>query len=188
MAQSFQLGLFIFQGEIDLVKTTFFPAMFAAHLVFFPSWWNSRRIYRLRVRDRRQKKTFSVYIFHVLNCWYFRSVRFLIRFEPEWYIAMKFLLPLKPTAGSRSDSDWHIFSAAKRRHDAGFLAFHKVKCISEHFSKISLYPMIAHLQKSSAQFLPNFLGIPWQILFDVLYSLAVSNIETKTDWNSSGKF
>ena len=168
MAQIFQLVLFLLHSKFNLVKTTFFPAMFAAHLVFFPSWWNSRRIYRLRVRDRRQKKTFSVYIFHVLNCWYFRSVRFLIRFEPEWYIAMKFLLPLKPTVGSRSDSDWQIFSAAKQRPDAGFLAFHKVKCISEHFTKNSLSHILAHLQKSRAQFLHNFLGIPWQILFLVV--------------------
>jgi len=36
-------------------------------------------------------------------------------------------------------SDWHIFSAVSSRHNAGFLAFHEVKCISEHLTGILLF-------------------------------------------------
>jgi len=68
--------------------------------------------------------------------------------------------PLSPANRRfKERSDWQIFFGNLSRRDGAFLAFHKVKCISEHFRLNLLSHILAHLQKSRALFLHNFLGI-----------------------------
>ncbi|MGD7478565.1 hypothetical protein, partial [Ralstonia pseudosolanacearum] len=91
----------------------------------------------------------------------FVPLGFLSDLSRKWNIAMKFRPPFyQPTAGSRSDSDWHIFSAVFSRQDAAFLAFHVVKCISEHFRQNLLSLILAHAEKIVCTRFALFQGIP----------------------------
>jgi hypothetical protein len=51
---------------------------------------------------------------------------------------------------SMSIRDWQIFFAAKRHQNARFLAFHEVKCGSEHSRQIPFNDRIRPKQKSPA--------------------------------------
>ena len=100
----------------------------------------------------------------------FVPLGFLSDLSLKWNIATKILSLLKPTAGSRSDCDWQIFSADKRRHDAGLLAFHEVKCGSEHFR-----------QKSSLVYHSTFLKNPMHYFCTIFWAFYD---KTKSLWYS----
>ena len=85
----------------------------------------------------------------------FVPLGFLSDLSRKWNIATKILSFLQPTAGSRSGSDWQIFFGILSRRDAGFLAFHFVKCGSEHFPKII---MIAYPSKTACTIFAQFFG------------------------------
>ena len=76
---------------------------------------------------------------------------------------MKFLSSLA-NRRFKERSDWYIFSAAKRHHNAGFLAFHAVKCISEHITQNLLSHILAHLLKSGCTIFAQFFGSVNQIV------------------------
>ena len=106
---------------------------------------------------RRRKFTFTIDILNVLDGWNFCSIGFFIWLDTEVIHSQRIFFPFQePTAGSRSASDWHIFSAAKRHHDAGFLAFHKVKCGSEHFQQNLLSLILAHPAKTACTIFAQF--------------------------------
>ena len=118
------------------------------------------------------------------TCWtaeIFAEVGFLIRLELEMIHCHEGFLLSEANRRFKEQSDWQNFFATKRRPDAAFLAFHFVKCGSEHFRLNLLSHILAHLQKTACTTFAQFFVHCVTITFSCVIIYMVSKNETKTD-------